>query len=66
MIYGSAYSSCDGLQVGKPPTQDSSGNYAQFAYDSNREKLENFRTNTEDGEAIKAEELNKKTLEKLY
>ena len=49
--YGSDYSSCDGLQVGNLPIQDFAGNLALFAYDSNREKLEKFRSNVEEEEA---------------
>ena len=66
MDYGSAYNTCDGLQVLNPPTQDFSGKYARFAYDFNRENLEKFRANTEDRDVTKAEELNQETLEKLH
>ena len=66
MDYGNAYSSCDGLQVENPPTQDSSGNIAQIAYDSNREKLKKFRAITEDEEVTNAEERKQETLEKLH
>ena len=42
----------DGLQVDYPPTQELSGNYAQFAYDFYREKLKKFLTDQEDVEAF--------------